>query len=206
MEKKPLLLKDYSSNSNKSKKQEIKERPRAEKVIKGTAKVKKKSELHKLANIFISEDVPNVKEYIINDVIVPAIRKTLWDIVTSSADMFFGNGKSNKTFRSNTVSYRDYNSISTSRRVSDDRDHKATFEYDDITLETKDEAAAILEQMDEMIDQYGVVSVLDYYDLAGVTMDNTSANYGWTDIRSARVIRTRDGYVIKFPKARPINE
>ena len=73
-------------------------------------------------------------------------------------------------------------------------------------METKDEAVAILEQMDEMIDQYGVVSVLDYYDLAGITMDNTSANYGWTDIRSARVIRTRDGYVIKFPKARPINE
>lgn len=202
MDNKPELLRDYTGNSHKSRDLVKKEKPRAEKVIKGAAKVKKKSELQKLANIFIAEDIPNVKDYIVNDVIVPAIRKTLWDIVTGSADMFFGNGRSsNKSYRSNKVSFRDYSTMSDDKYKS-----RSTFEYDDITLDSKSECIAILTQMDEILDQYKVVTVLDYYDLAGVTMDSSSANYGWTDIRDARIVRTRDGYVIKFPRARPINK
>ena len=55
--------------------------------------------------------------------------------------------------------------------------------------------------MDELIDQYGVVSVGDLYDLVGVTGAYTDNNYGWTDLRTASVVRTRDGYMIKLPRA-----
>ena len=55
--------------------------------------------------------------------------------------------------------------------------------------------------MDELIDQYGMVSVGDLYDLVGVTGQYTDNNYGWTDLRTASVVRTRDGYMIKLPRA-----
>ena len=34
---------------------------------------------------------------------------------------------------------------------------------------------------------------------------NKGFKYGWTDIRNASVIRVRDGYMIKLPKALPLN-
>lgn len=49
---------------------------------------------------------------------------------------------------------------------------------------------------------YGMASVLDLYDLAGLTCQNYMADkYGWTDIQSARVARTRDGYILQLPRA-----
>ena len=59
--------------------------------------------------------------------------------------------------------------------------------------------------MNELIDNYGMATVADFYDLAGLTGEYTSNNYGWTNIRSAEVVRARDGYIIKMPKAMPID-
>ena len=67
------------------------------------------------------------------------------------------------------------------------------------------EAEDVLERMDELIATYQVVSVADFYDLVGVSGNYTDNKYGWTDIRNASVIRVRDGYMIKLPKALPLN-
>ena len=59
--------------------------------------------------------------------------------------------------------------------------------------------------LDDLIDQYGVVSVADLYDLVGLTSTNYTDNkYGWTDLRHAEVRRDRDGYLLRMPKATPI--
>ena len=79
------------------------------------------------------------------------------------------------------------------------------YDYDDIILESRGEAEDVLERMDELIATYQVVSVADFYDLVGVSGNYTDNKYGWTDIRNASVIRVRDGYMIKLPKALPLN-
>ena len=43
--------------------------------------------MQKFADVFISEDVNNVKSYIVMDVLVPAIKKAISDIVTNGIDM-----------------------------------------------------------------------------------------------------------------------
>ena len=78
-------------------------------------------------------------------------------------------------------------------------------ESDDIIFDNRGEAEIVLSRMDELIDTYGIVTIADLYDLAGVTGDYTTNNYGWTNIRSAEVVRVRDGYIIKMPKAMPID-
>ena len=61
-------------------------------------------------------------------------------------------------------------------------------------------------KMDELIYLYGVVSIRDFYDLVGKTGDYTDEKYGWTDIRSASIIRTYDNrYKIKLPRVLPID-
>ena len=79
-------------------------------------------------------------------------------------------------------------------------------DFDDIYFDTRTEAENVLAAMDEIVASYRIVSVADYFDLVGVDGPWTGNNYGWTDnIRNARVINTRDGYTIKFPRANPID-
>ena len=59
--------------------------------------------------------------------------------------------------------------------------------------------------MDEIMEEYGIVRVADLFDLVGITGDYTDNKYGWTNIRSAEVVRVRDGYKIKMPRAMPIH-
>lgn len=202
-------MQEYKSNSHKSKEQEVTSEKKIEKVTTGTVKTKKKSELRKFTDVFISEDVESVKSYIILDVLVPAVKKAISDIVTNGIDMIlYGeNGSNAKKSTASKVSYRSYYD-----RQRDDRmDRRPVprqvggYNYDDIILESRGEAEEVLSRMDELVETYGMVSVADLCDLVGATCKYTDNKYGWTDIRSAHVIRTRDGYMIKLPKALPLD-
>ena len=59
--------------------------------------------------------------------------------------------------------------------------------------------------MDELIETYGSATVADLYDLVGITCNYTDNKYGWTNLRNAEPIRVRDGYMLKMPKALPID-
>ena len=59
--------------------------------------------------------------------------------------------------------------------------------------------------MNELLDNYGIVSVADLYDLVGKSCDYTANRYGWTNIRNAEPVRVRDGYLLKMPKVGPID-
>lgn len=178
---------------------------RAEKVVHGKVKTKK-NDMRKLTDIFIAEDAANVKNYILMDVLVPAIKKAIYDIVVNSLDMSLFGGRGNgKRPTADKVSYRDYNGVS--RR--DERSYSSSrttsgYSYDDIVLETRGEAEAVLSRMDELMEEYQIVRVADLYDLVGMTGEYTDNKYGWTNIRNAEIVRTRDGYMIKMPRALPI--
>lgn len=207
-------MEDYKPNSYKHKEEERKntaEQKKLEKIISGTAKTKKKSEAKKFAEVFVSEDISRVKDFIFMDVLVPAVKKAISDMVRNGIDMILY-GESGISKKSNgatsNISYRNYYdnaARSTSRPSYREPLSRSTYNYDDIILETRGEAEAVISQMDEIIATYGFAKVADLYDLVGVTGSYTDNNYGWTDIRSTQVIRTRDGYMIKMPRALPID-
>lgn len=176
---------------------------RAEKVVHGKVKTKTNN-ARKLTDIFISEDVANVKNYIIMDVIVPSIKKAVYDLIVGTLDMslYGGRGNGGKRPTADKISYRDYSNPS--RR--DERSYGSTrtasgYTYDDIVVETRGEAESVLARMDEIMEEYDQVRVADLYDLVGISGDYTDNKYGWTNIRNARVVRTRDGYKIEMPRA-----
>lgn len=182
------------------------EEKRVEKVVHGKVK-KKENKARKLTDIFISEDVTNVKDYILMDVIVPSVKKAIYDLIVGALDMslYGGRGNGGKRPTADKVSYRDYNSVSRRDDRSYDRTRTSTgYSYDDIVLDTRGEAETVLSRMDEVMEEYGIVRVADLYDLVGVSGDYTDNNYGWTNIRNAKIIRVRDGYKIDMPRALPI--
>lgn len=200
----------YKPNSHKSKEEqkESTSEKKIEKVISGSVKSKKKNEIQKFADVFISEDVNNVKSYIVLDVLVPAIKKAISDIVTNGIDMIlYGeSGRTKKNSTASKISYRSYYEKENDRKRSyNSTSVKSGYSYDDIILDNRGEAEDVLARMDELVATYGIVSVADLYDLVGVTGNYTDNKYGWTDVRSAAVVRTRDGYLIKLPKVLPLN-
>lgn len=202
---------EYQSNSHRSKeaKAEIANTERKiQKVVSTKAKTRE-NKGRKLTDIFISEDASNVKSYIFMDVLVPAIKKAISDIVTDGVDMIlYGETGGRRKSRSSgdKVSYKSYYGDRFSENRDRDRSgNRARFDYDDIIFNTRGEAEAVREQMCDVIDQYGFVTVADMYDMADLTAPYTSTKYGWTNIRNAEAVRVRDGFVLKLPKAMPID-
>lgn len=201
---------DFQPNSHKFKEEQTKDLPardnrRATKVVSGNARTKKKSELSKLKGSIISEDASTVKSYILSDVLVPAAKKLLDDIICDGMHMIlYGDtGRGGRRSNVDRVSYDRYSRRDTPRRDTRDR-RSSVLEYDDISFESRGDAEKVLRGMDEIMTEYGLVRVADMYDLAGLTCDYPAMDYGWTNINSAQVVRDRGEYVIKMPRAIPI--
>lgn len=203
---------DFKPNSHRFKDEQkvTIEKKRVEKVVSGTAKTKKKSEIHKFTDIFLAEDAASVKSYIFSDVLVPAVKKLVTDIVKDGVDMIFYGGTSYRDRGSNRFSapYVSYNKMydrKDERRYSDSR-ARSGYNYDDVILDNRGDAEIVLHQLDELMESYRVVRVADLYDLVGIQHNYTDNNYGWTNIRNAGIERLRDGrYMIKMPRAIPLD-
>lgn len=184
------------------------DKKKVEKVVTGSVKVKKKNGVTKFADTFISEDIHNVKSYVITDVLIPSIKRAISEMVTNGIDMILYGSTGGRSKRSSAdrVSYRNYYDRRDDYSYRDrDRVRTSPYSFDDIVLDSRGEAEEVLARMDELIDQYGIVSVADLYDLVGVSGNYTDNKYGWTNIRNAEPIRVRDGYMLRLPKALPIN-
>lgn len=172
-----------------------------EKVVTGEAKTRKKSEARRFLNIFVPDDTENVKSYILTDVVIPGIKNAIADVI--SIVLFGDSGRINgkKDGRSRIAYQKYYDDRRDDRREYGRPRAAVGFEYDDIIFESRGDADMVLDQLESAIANYGVASVADLYDLAGITCRNYTANrYGWMDIRTAKVIRTRDGYTLQLPR------
>ena len=198
-------MENLKPNSNKYKEEQkyaTGERQKLEKIVKRPARLKKKSAL---TDVFIASDVSSVKEYVFMDVLVPAVKNAIADIVTDGVSiLLFGESKGRRKSTSSNISYTKY--YDRDRRGSDISSNRTRngYNYQDVTVDTREEANEVLDRMSEIIETYQMVSVLDMYDLVGITGNYTDNNYGWTNIRNAEIIRVRDGYTIKMPKALPL--
>lgn len=202
-------MENYKPNSNRFKEeQKRKEREqRAEKVVTGVVKTKKQSKARTLASEFISEDARNVKSYVLGEVLIPAIKKAISDIVTDGIDMIlYGESRGGrKRSTADKVSYRNYYDKDRKPLTENRTTIGSGYSYDDIILDNRGEAEDVLTRMDELMETYGLVRVADLKDLVGITGQYTDNKYGWTNIRNAEIVRVRDGYMIRMPRAVPID-
>lgn len=181
-----------------------------EKVVTGPVKSRKVSEIRKFADIFIARDIDSIKSYIFSDVLIPAIKKAVSDIVGNGIDMLLygetGVTKKSNSTNASRVSYKNYYDRATPDSTQQ-RVRAGGYSYEDVIFENAGDALEVLDSLKELILKYGVASVSDVYDLAGVPDKNwTSNNYGWSDVSTAVPMRLRDnsGYIIKFPKPMPL--
>lgn len=196
-----MALAEYPDNSFSAKSSKKEVEKKVESVVQGGTKLKKRSEVRKLADTFIAEDVSNVKSYILGDVLIPAIKKAISDIVVNGIDMvLYGEAGRSRRRDGSRVSYRNFYEDATRGR-STTRASRAALDYDDVLFDSRADADMVLDQMVEIVQTYGKVSIGDLYDLAHVPTTNYSLNnYGWFELTGCRSVRTPDGYILKLPR------
>ena len=150
-----------------------------------------------------------------NDVLYTAVRSSVDAGVKAASSEFSEHGAKaivNMVFgwpkKRNKISYEHYYSSNLPKyhnKVSY-VDHYSKcgetcdFDTNKISFGSRKEAADVLHRLADILDQYGTVTVADFYDEAGLKNPYYSdIHYGWKDIGDAYVVKVRSGWSISLP-------
>lgn len=180
---------------------------KAERVTQGTVTTRKKSLGRRFFDIFIDENVGDVKTYLVYDVLVPAIKENIADLINSAVGMLFFGEASRRVVRRNNgsnskINYGGYfNGGTKTERMPSYGRSRIAHNFDDVVFETRADAELVLDGLMDILQEYKQVSVADLYDLAGKSTEFTDNKYGWIELRGARVVGSPTrGYIIDLPR------
>lgn len=211
---------ELSPNSHKYHEEQkaAEERQKVESVIDGEAGKKKPSKTKKVKEALIG-DAEEVKSYLLWDVLIPAVKDTMVDLIKAFAEGIFhsaGSGSRNQYVQRNGQrSYVSYSSYGDGRRNSRYRyydgpgerpraqgsyNSRAALDFDEVLYKKRSDAEKVMNAMARKTVECGMVSVADMYEYSKLDSAYTDIEYGWYEIDGAYVDRVRDGYVIRLPR------
>lgn len=185
---------------------EPEETKKVTKVTKGAVRKRKEPFLYK---IFGGETAKSIASYILWDVIVPAAKSTVTDVVSNSIEMlFYGDEgrKSNRVRRDKGRSYVSYSSIYDNRKrepATRRERGRNRHRFDDVIIETRADAEEVLSTLIELIDQYDLCTVKDFYEAVGISAEYTDNKWGWESLGNASIRPVRGGYILDLPAPEP---
>ena len=195
-----------SLDSNKPEQPQAK-REKKESVVTSGAQIRQKTVWDKIKDEFVSDDSKSIGDYLLFDVLIPAAKSTLQQLINNGVDMIlYGGGGSRRpsNLPATRVSYRNmYDSRPNTSYLNSPQRVRASYNYDDLDFDSRGDAEAVRYRMQEIIDQYQVVTVADYLEISGRDSRNyTDNNYGWTtNVMNADIRRTNYGkYYIDLPQ------
>lgn len=167
--------------------------------------VEKRSGISKFLSEFFAADAPTIGRHLVNDVLRPAALRLLDDTITTAKDVaLYGDNaapaqKNKKEIVGTKVSY---DKVSEKKKL----EVVDTKRFDYPVVATKKDADTVLQTLNDVIEQYDMVTVADMYDLCGIKDYPFTANsYGWNTLNDAIVVHTSDGWLIKPSNPRPID-
>lgn len=172
-------------------KPEKEERTPAPKVVTGKVKVKKSDSKTQV----VFEHLKGIATYILTDFIIPTAR----DAVVSAVEMAVYNGDPPRKKRRGET-YINYGTFSSGQKREMSRQARASHSFNAISMDRREDADMVLDNLLELVDRFGVASVADYYDLVGVEQAYTDVKYGWTNLGETRIRKTLDGWIIDLPR------
>lgn len=206
---------DNSHASRATPPKPVAEERKVEKIVSGEVTQRKRSLGKRLKDLIVGGDTKSVGSYILFDILIPAFKDTVTDVVSQGVErMVYGEARSTSRRTgsrpgSGNQTYTTYSRFSQPGRPGEpiramDRRSRATFDFNDIIIPTRDEANAVISQMFEIISQYDSVSVADLYSMVGISPTFTDRDWGWTDIRGAGAQRVTGGYLLDLPRPEPL--
>jgi len=200
-------MKDLEPNShkyNREKQEAGKDREKLSPIVEGAQR--KRSLGKRFISTFFMEDVKDVKKYLIFDILIPAIKDTLYNMITGGTSMLFYSESKRPGRNGRRGTFIPYDSYGRPERVERTSSYSRTRErlnhsFDDIVLDSRGDCERVLDRMNEIIETYGQVTIADLYDLVDISSEFTDNKFGWYDLKNAGYSRLRDGrYVLDLPK------
>lgn len=197
--------KDRGANMDKPVEREV-----IEKIVEGKVISRKPPWYKRFSQSMIADDAGNVGEYILTDVIIPATKNLIVDMISQSVErVLFGTTRGRIRRSPLGMTLRDqvnYGRISSERepRRYMSREARAKHDFNEIVLESRSEAIDVMEGMIERIRRYGSVTVAELYDFVGVTGSYADQRWGWNDLVSADVRQVPGGFLLDLPAPEPI--
>lgn len=183
-----------------------KEKPAVPKVTTGKVTVGKKKGL---IRTFLEDDAKDVGETLIDDIVRPTIKNLIFDVCESALDSLLfgrddGGSHRRRRYSGGTTNYSSYYRAKP-YTSSDDRSRRAgsprsRFDIREIQFDNRADADAVLDILCEELERYEQVSVGDFYSACDLSPNGGDFNYGWFDLRNARVEPKRNYWIINLPK------
>lgn len=189
--------------------------PSTTKNLKPVAKAsaKKKSRFEKAAKSVSAVDGASMKNFVVDEVLIPTFKDTFFRIITDGLSLILFGSTGNGARLSNRfagggarVSYNGFWNGGTRPESRADRygRRRSVEPEEDLVFPSRADAEAVIDTLADVIDQYGVATMADLYDLAQVTAPYTYNRYGWRSVQGFDVRHSRDGWVIIYPNASSI--
>lgn len=188
----------------------VSEREPVEKIVEGKVMSRKPPLWKRFSRSMLAEDAGNVGEYILTDVIIPATKNLIVDMVGQSIERILFGTSRGRIRRSplgmslrDQVNYGKFSSDREPRRMS--REARARHDFNEIVLENRTEAIEVVEELINQIARYGAVTVATLYDLVGTTGSFADQRWGWTDLSTADVRQVPGGFLLDLPAPEPVH-
>lgn len=174
-------------------------------VMKSTSKIDR-------AKDTIKDTISDVSKSVWRDLIKPGLKNLLYSVLDNATKMTIYGKSSNTPYTGSpygTGTYVPYNRFSNAGIGSNigygataaaNAYRPARFDYDKVYFNTRMDAEAVFSKLAGAIQQFGIVSVGDFYDIIDMPVPYTAHSYGWSDLSTAMIVNTPEGWCIKFPK------
>jgi hypothetical protein len=202
---------EFPANSNVSKGGSSDKK--LKRITSGEVRTRKRSVRRQFQEAFVVGDTRTAVEYMLFEVALPSMRDAVVDSLIGGIERLF-QGDSRRRGAgpspSGSAPYTSYSSmfgqgagiLASPKRGMSSRG-RARHNFSEIVLNTRAEAEEVIDQMFEVIERWGEVSVADLYELLGVAADHTDQKWGWRTLGGASVRRVRDGYLLDLPQPEP---
>ena len=152
----------------------------------------------------LAVEVQSISNSLFAEIVLPAIKNAIVDFFSNGVAMMMF-GQSNSGYGGREPRHRSYDrpyrQRSPKRHRREPRYAEPEEVFEDIFYRSRSDAELVLGKMMSLTADYGVATMGDLYNLAGLSSNRTHERYGWTDLGGTRVQYTpNDGYVIDFPE------
>ena len=205
----------YPSNSNKSK-EGIPPQKSINSSVSGDVQLTKSGK-DKMVEAIFAKDIAGSLNTLFWTKALPrakgAIMSNLHDALNAVFNWGGGNGNGqtnyngmyNNSYPGQNVTYYGNNSNSNYQQITGHpRASDLTFSGPNPAIAEAD-AQNTLQYLRDAIEDCGFVTVNSLYGYLGKSVDSVWANYGWINVDNARIINQGNSYILKLPKASPIN-
>lgn len=150
------------------------------------SKVEKKSQMDKLASIFLTDDLDRIGGRIVQEAIIPNVVDVAKKILHKTIDVAFGasSNSSGSLPASNMTVYNSYskNNYSTTSQVPILSTRSGVYDYSEVRFRSQKDVQDVVRNLRAVIRTQGKVSVGKYLEFTNNRTIPNDYSYGWTQL------------------------